>query len=259
MLLFQDPEAGATVAPAIVHYLPIATTLLSVAFLVALLRRRRLSSLPPHLLWWAIGIVTYGAGTALESSITLFGNSAELTRWWYIAGALLGGYPLGTGSAYLLCGRRVANRLTLISGVVVLGLSVVVLLSPIDHAALEPHRPTGDAIGWSQVRLGTPFINGYAALFLVGGALWSAFRFIKPLPGRTRDGRRALGTTAIAIGGILPGVGGGMAKAGIVEALYIGEFVGLVFIWAGHALCSQRVDRAPTVAGDAMPAAPAGA
>lgn len=236
MLAQEDSATG----PMLVHYLPIATTLLSVAFLIALLRRRSIVGLPPHLLWWAIGIVTYGAGTALESAITLFGNSAELTRWWYVAGALLGGYPLGTGSVYLLCSRSVANRLTWISGTVVIGLAVAVVLSPIDHAALEPHRPTGDAIGWSQLRLGTPFINGYAALFLVGGALWSTFRFVRPLPGQVADGRRALGTAAIAIGGILPGVGGGMAKAGIVEALYVGEFVGLVLIWSGHALCSRR-------------------
>src|SRR5687767_13150695 len=98
----------AVLEPGLVHYLPIATTALSVMFLIALLRRGRLRAFPSHLRWWAAGILTYGVGTALESVITLFGNSPELTRWWYIAGALLGGYPLGTGSVYLLCRRPVA-------------------------------------------------------------------------------------------------------------------------------------------------------
>lgn len=230
-------------SPALVHYLPIGTTALSVAFLVVLLRRHRLTALPPHLLWWALGILAYGAGTALESAITLFGNSAELTRWWYIAGALLGGYPLGTGSVYLLCSRRTANRLTAISATVVLGLAIAVLCSPIDANQLEAHRPTGSVLVWSWVRLGTPFVNLYAAAFLIGGAAMSAFRFWFPRDGEPRDGARALGTALIAAGGLLPGIGGGMAKAGIVEGLYVGEFLGLVLIWAGHATCSRR--RAP--------------
>ncbi len=33
-----------------------------------------------------------------------------------------------------------------------------------------------------------------------------------------------------------------MAKAGVVEALYVGEFIGIIFIWAGYAAC-VRVPR----------------
>ncbi len=226
-------------SPAPVHYLPIATTLVSVAFLAVLVRRGRLRHFPPHLTWWAIGILTFGAGTALEATITLTGNSPALTRWWYVVGALLGGYPLGTGSAYLLCRRRVAHWLTAVSAAVVVLLSVAVLLSPIDAVRLEPHRPTGAVLGWSWVRWGTPLINGYAALFLVGGALWSAWRFWFPRREARRDGARAAGTALIAFGGLLPGIGGGMAKAGVVEGLYVGEFVGLCAIWAGHSLCAR--------------------
>ena len=46
-----------------------------------------------------------------------------------------------------------------------------------------------------------------------------------------------MGNGLIAFGAMLPAVGGGMAKAGVVEALYVGEFVGLLFIWAGYAAC----------------------
>ena len=31
-----------------------------------------------------------------------------------------------------------------------------------------------------------------------------------------------------------PAASGGMAQAGIVEALYVGELVGLILIWAGY-------------------------
>jgi len=222
-------EAG----PALIHYLPIATTILSIAFLALLIPRARRRRWAPHLTWWAIGVFTYGVGTALESTITLFGNTAELTKAWYIAGALLGGYPLGTGSAYLLLKRNVAHILTALTMVVIVFGTVVVILSPIRMEALEIHRPSGDVLGWAWVRLLTPFINGYAALFLVGGALWSSIRFATT----GKNPKRALGTALIAVGGILPGIGGGYAKAGFVEALYVGEFVGLILIWIGYEIC----------------------
>jgi len=33
---------------------------------------------------------------------------------------------------------------------------------------------------------------------------------------------------------LLHGIGGGMAKAGMVEALYFGGFVGIILIWFGY-------------------------
>lgn len=63
----------------------------------------------------------------------------------------------------------------------------------------------------------------------------SAAHFYK----KVGPGGRAIGNALIAFGAILPGIGGGMAKAGMVEALYIGEFIGLLFIWLGYACCTS--------------------
>jgi hypothetical protein len=230
--------------PDLVHYLPILTTIISAAFLVVLTRRAIPRRWPPHLLWWGVGVSAYGLGTALESAITLFGNGPALTRWWYWAGAILGGYPLATGTVYLLLRRRLAHTLTAISGALVLFASVAVFMTPLNLEALEPHRPSGAVIGWTWVRLLTPFINGYAALFLVGGAVYSSARFFVV----GGQGTRAIGTALIALGGILPGVGGGMAKAGVVEALYIGEFAGIILIWLGYEFCvrpARAIVRSP--------------
>jgi hypothetical protein len=221
--------------PGPVHYLPILTTLLSVVFAASLYRRwaRKRST---HLLWWAIGITTYGLGTALESAVTLGGNSVALTKAWYIAGALLGGYPLAQGSLYLSWPRRTANRLTVASLLFVVAASVLVVLSPANLAALEPHRPSGAVLAWSWVRLLTPVINAYAVFFLIGGAIVSAWRHYR----ERGHGYRAAGNALIAIGAILPGVGGSFAKAGVVEALYAGECVGLMIIWLGDRVCSRQ-------------------
>jgi hypothetical protein len=221
--------------PQWVHYLPILTTLVSAAFSASLYQRWRQRRTPQYL-WWTLGVGFYGLGTLIEAAITLTGNSVALNKTWYIAGAILGGYPLAQGSLYLSYSRRFANRMTAISLPFVIIASTLVVLSPVVLANLEPYRPSGSILGWRWVRLLTPFINTYAVFFLIGGAFVSAWRYWQ----RHDSPNRAIGNTLIAVGAILPGIGGGMAKAGVVEALYVGEFIGLLLIWAGERVCSLR-------------------
>lgn len=220
---------------ALVHYLPILTTILSIAFCLALVTAYRARRSGPHLIWWAAGAFFYGLGTAIESAITLNGNTVELNKLWYVAGALLGGYPLAQGVVYLLLRRKTANILSAITVPLVVLFSGFALMSPVDLSVLEPTRPTGAILQWHWVRLLTPFINLYAASFLIGGAVLSAIRYAKS---RTHQ-ERVRGNALIAVGGLLPGIGGGMAKAGYVEALYVGELIGLILIWLGYSVISS--------------------
>lgn len=218
-----------------VHYLPVATTVIAAAFAFILFRKYRARP-TPHLGWWAAGVATYGTGTLLETVITLAGNTVGLTKLWYVAGAVLGGYPLAQGSLYLSYSRRFANRATAISLPFVILTALLVLLSPVVEGALEAHRPSGAVLAWAWVRLLTPFINSYAVFFLVGGAVVSAWRFWKT----ANAGHRAAGNALIAFGALLPGVGGTFARAGLVEALYVAELVGLVSILIGERACALR-------------------
>jgi hypothetical protein len=220
--------------PQSIHYLPILTTAFS-AFFLYHIGSRYFQKGGAHLFWWALGVFTYGLGTFIESYITIFGNTPMTNRLWYVAGAILGGYPLAQGSVYFHLKRRNANILTAITLPFIVFASVMVLLSPINIELLESHRPGGAAIAWQWVRLLTPFINTYSAVFLIGSAIWSAVRFTRVENGKNR----AIGNALIAFGAILPGVGGGMAKAGFVEALYVGEFIGIIMIFAGYRMCSQ--------------------
>jgi hypothetical protein len=233
-----------------VHYLPILTTVLSALFAASLYRRWRIRR-SPHLWWWAFGITTYGLGTAIESTITLAGNSVFLTKVWYIAGAILGGYPLAQGSLYLSWPRPLANKLTAASLTLVVVAAIFVILSPVHEALLDPVRPSGAVLAWSWVRLLTPFINVYAVFFLIGGAIRSAWRHYHERGHKYR----AAGNALIATGAILPGIGGSFAKAGMVEVLYIGECIGIMLIWLGDRVCARetaaarsgRTDRLPSV------------
>ena len=225
------------------HYLPILTTILSALFSASLYRRWR-ARRSPHLGWWAFGVAAYGAGTAIESVITLFGNTVLLTKTWYIAGALLGGYPLAQGSLFLSWPRPTARRLTAVSLTFVIAAALLVVASPVNTAALEPGRPSGAILGWQWIRGLTPFINLYAVFFLIGGALRSAWRHYR----ERGHLYRATGNALIAFGAILPGIGGGFAKAGHVEVLYVGECIGLILIWIGERVCAMEGASHSTVA-----------
>jgi len=214
-----------------IHYIPIFTTFLALSFAVVLFRRYS-SRGGTHLLWWGIGMLTYAAGTITESSTTLFGWHEPVFRAWYITGALLGGAPLAQGTVYLMLPRRVANWLSVfLVGAIIFG-AVAVLSSPINYALVEPHRLSGKVLVWRWVRLVSPFINLYALAFLGGGAVVSAVRYAR----RTETRHRALANVYIAVGALLPGIGGTFTRFGHVEVLYVTEFIGLAFIAAGYRL-----------------------
>jgi len=213
-----------------VHFIPIATTIVAFLFAPIVYRRWRTRRSGPHLLWWAAGIALYGVGTLTESLTTLLGWNEVVFRSWYISGALLGGAPLAQGTVYLMFSRRLANRLSVLLVAAVLVASVAVIASPIDYGLVETHRLTGAVMEWQWARLFSPFINLYAAVFLIGGAAVSAWRFRKDRAAR----HRFVGNAYIAAGALLPGIGGTATRFGHTEVLYVMELIGLTLIWIGY-------------------------
>ena len=124
-----------------VHFIPLLTTLVAIAFAPTVLGRYRRKG-GTHLLWWGMGIVLYGIGTYTESFTTLMGWNEGVFRAWYISGALLGGAPLAQGTVYLLLSRKVADRLAVALVSVIVVASVGVLLTPINY---EPPSRHGDS------------------------------------------------------------------------------------------------------------------
>jgi len=216
----------------LVHFVPIVTTLIAFPFAWVLLRHYRTRGYAPHVGWWALGVFLYGVGTMTEALVTLLGWNPVLFKSWYIAGALLGGAPLAQGTVYLLLSRRTANRLAALLVTVVAVAAVCVVLSPLDAAAVEPYRLSGVVFEWQWVRRFSPFINTYAFVFLVGGAILSAFRY-RRIPEMRH---RYHGNVLIAVGAILPGVGGSFTRFGHTEVLYVTELLGILIIWAGYRL-----------------------
>ena len=74
-----------------------------------------------------------------------------------------------------------------------------------------------------------------------------AGRFTRPsnISGTRRGRARFLGNILIAIGALLPGIGGTATRFGHVEVLYITEFIGLIFIYYGYDM--MRKDHSASV------------
>ena len=225
---------------AIPEYSPILTTLFSIYFFNEIFNHY-IKKRTKYLLWWAIGVLTFGLGTLAESINVLIGWSEVNLKYWYIVGALLGGFPLAQGSVYLLMNRKFANITTVLFINLILIASVFIVLSPIELPDSFDGKLTGKVFGWTWVRYFSPLINLYAFIFLVGGAIYSAIKYykmgIKEAPFR--------GNIFIAIGGLLPGIGGSFTRAGYVEVLYITEFLGLLLIYYGYKII--RVNKVKTL------------
>ena len=213
----------------------VATTVLAAVFAADLLRRWVRRRERRQLLWWGAGVAAYGLGTLAAAVIERSGWSPGWFRTWYVAGAVLGGALLATGTAHLLHRPDTAGRIGQSVIVLAVGAAAALALAPI--APLPSGDLAGDSIGWGWVRAFTPILNTYAVVYLVGGALRSA---------RNRgEGRRVAGNVLIALGGLTPAFGGLASRLGGADALPPTLLAGLVLIWVGATLVAQPA-RKPT-------------
>jgi hypothetical protein len=216
--------------------LPLVSGLLSIVF-AGLLLARFAARKGAHLLIWSLGMLLYAVGGLCEAYNGAFGWNALAFRLWYICGAFLAAAWLGQGTIALL-GRR-AWWVTAL--VVVLALCSVYAIVKVFTASLDPTLVgqgaplTGRVIVGKGVRSLTPFFNSYGTLALVGGAVWSAIAFARKrvLP------NRVVGNVLIAVGALMPAIGGSFSYLGMESLLYGSELLGAVLLFIGF-LVSTR-------------------
>jgi hypothetical protein len=187
-----------------------------------------------HLLLWGVGMIFYGIGGFCEAYYGAFGWNSLIFRSWYLFGAILVAAWLGQGTVYLLAKRRIAN----ITMVILLAASIYAAFRIIT-AELDPSLVTtsvhtgselsGHAIVTSGIRTLTPFFNIYGVVTLVGGAVYSAWIFFR----KRVLLHRVIGNILIAVGALAPAFGGAFSRFGIPGALYFGELIGAILIFAG--------------------------
>jgi hypothetical protein len=217
------------------HYIPILSTIITFVFAVAVFSRFRVRH-GAHLLLWSIGLVLYGIGTLTEV-IMLFTFNAIALKLWYLSGAMLTAAWLGQGTINLLVRRRgIAPTLNIILIIVSLLAAVLVLAAPITPAAANynPAQPLSaqykDILTRSEiVVLLTILLNTYGTLTLVGGAIYSAYIFWR----KKVLFNRMVGNILIAVGAILPAIGGSFIQMGLPDFLYLSEFLGAILMYIG--------------------------
>ncbi|NND16428.1 MAG: hypothetical protein HKN89_08910, partial [Eudoraea sp.] len=162
----------------IIGFIPILTTLFSWFFFLEILKHYRKRK-TFYLLWWTLGVLTFGLGTLSESLHALFGWHEINLKFWYIVGALLGGFPLAQGSVYLLMPRKFGHVTAVLIVAIILVASTFVLISPVQVPENFDFRLTGSVLEWQWVRYFSPLINLYAFIFLFGGAIYSAIQYYR--------------------------------------------------------------------------------
>jgi hypothetical protein len=233
------------------HYIPFLSTLVTLAFAVAVFRRY-LQRRGPHLLLWTIGLLWYGLGTLGEVILGL-AFSGLVLKLWYLCGAMLTAAWLGQGTVHLLVRRgRLAGILTGVLAAVSALAAVLVLLAPLTPAA-DAYRVAQPISSQYQAVLTlsagiivlTILLNIYGTLALVGGAIYSAFLFWR----KRVLFQRMIGNILIAAGALAPAMGGSFIRIGLVDMLYLSELVGAVLMYVGflQATTAQATEVNPAV------------
>ena len=222
------------------NFIPVLSTLVTFSFAAAVFYRYRLRG-GMHLLLWTFGLLFYGLGTLCEVIMGFAFNELVL-KLWYLTGAMLTAAWLGQGSLHLLVrkGKWVTALTFVLSAVSVLAL-VLVFIAPLSGAQANYNVAGAISQQYKAIltRSGltiflTILLNIYGTLGLVGGALYSAFLFWRK---KILAGRMA-GNILIAVGALSPALAGAFVKAGMLDALYVSEFIGALLMFAGFMLAT---------------------
>ena len=202
----------------------IVSVVFAAAMAVRYARRRK-----PYQLVWTIGLSMF-AVAALSGVLVRAGGATETEyRFFYLFGAILNVAWLALGTVYLLVPRAATWALLFVLGLTLFA-GITVLVSPVDlTAAID----TGKGFDYAPLpRVFAAIGSGVGSLVLIGGALWSAWTFLR----RRGDGRRALGNVAIAAGVLVAAIGGTAAFTGASGVVEWTNFAGISLIFAGFLL-----------------------
>lgn len=221
--------------------LPAFSALVSLACALVIvrdaLRRPR-----PDKIAWAIAFAIFAAAAAAEVAGSLAGWTVTLARLYYLTGAVLVVGYLALGELYLLAARRIARFAPGVTLLITAAAITLVWSAPVDAARLATD-------GWEAIERGPALvafavaINSLGTLVLVGGALYSAWRFRRLGTHR----HRMIGCVLIALGTMTVAAGGTLTRLGEREYLYIAMSIGVAIIFAGY-LETRRSDERTTAA-----------
>jgi MFS family permease len=208
--------------------LPALTAVVSAMFTIAVAMRYARSK-RTALLAWSVGLGMFTIAALAGALAQTSGASETEYRVFYLFGGILNVAWLALGTVLL-----VAPRFGMPALVVVLLLSLIsayaAFTTPVNlRIALDTGKGFPDG---SLPRILAAFGSGVGSLVLIGGALWSAWAFLR----RRRNGRRALSNIIIAVGVIIIALGGTVTFTGATGVLEYTNMIGVSVMFAGFLL-----------------------
>jgi hypothetical protein len=225
---------------------------------------------PLYRTWYLIGAVYVaawlGLGTMYLLGRTRFGYGAALSLvlaglFTYLSWARYD-YPDSAGTQYVypvialvaavalaVATYRGGGRWAPLAGILIIGGSILaaplVLLAPLEapgYALDASGIPTGELMP-GYARLLTPLFNVTGGFALAFGAVFSLLVALV----QRRFTSRVPATILLAIGGFIPSLTSGLSRFGVTETFYLGELLGVVFLFAGFLVSVEvfRVFRIP--------------
>jgi len=238
-------------APAVIIF-PIACTVISLACAVVLARDARMRPRPDKVVW-ALAFMMFALAAGADAAGRSLGWSEPLARLYYATGPALVVMYLAIGELYLLAPNAMRRF-----GVGATLLLTAFWVSLVVNAPIDGSRLADD--GWEAIERNgfmvavTVAINAIGTLIIVGGTVYSAWRFWR----KGIMGSRMIGCLLIATGTLAVAAGGSLTRLGHYEYLYIAMSIGVAIIFAG-VLWTRRPDGQPVAAAPAVGATTAAA
>ena len=225
-----------------------AATLIACAFTLSTLdrwlRRRQ-----PHELAWTIAMALFAVGSGALWWAESSGWNLMAFRIFFLAGAVLNVAWLALGTMYLLIGSRAGNIarnwLVWLSGFA----TGVVLIAPTKSEVVSNEFPAGREIFGAAPRILAAVGSGVPAMFIIVGALWSAWRVLRkqnPAAAKgitrtvTSPKRLAGGNVLIAVGTLVLSASGTLAgRLGQDRAFAITLLCGVSILFSGFLVASN--------------------
>lgn len=213
--------------PTIVVIFPIVSSVLAALCAIVIgrdaLRRPRADKRA-----WFVAFVMFALAAGADAVGREAGWNEPLARLYYATGPALVVAFLAIGELYLLFPRKMGRFAPGAAILLTAGWVTLVLDAPIDAGRLQ-------AEGWEAIdrsgalRAMAITINAVGTLIIVGGPLWSVWRFWRA--GTHRN--RMFGCLLIVAGTLAVAMGGTLTRLGQYEYLYIAMSIGIAMIFAG--------------------------
>lgn len=218
-----------------------AATLVSLAFALSTLERW-MARRQRHEAAWTISLFLFAAGSAALWVGAAVGWDEWSFKAFYLFGAILNVPYLALGTVELLAGPRHGRRWMAIVTVLGAFCAGIVVAAPLTTTISGAALPQGKEVFGPGPRIAAAVGSGVAALVIIGGALFSAWRLWRlrrtpAPPGRVSPRRLAIANVVIAVGTLVLSAGGLLnSVVDEMDGFAISLVVGISIIFAGFLL-----------------------